>query len=597
MRTFSLLGAKVGRPPRRAGVSSTAQDEAPRQERRKMLLSGFFVLLVIFSIGLELNHRYVARRGVAYGQGEGALGQDEGATGQAGIQPGDLLFGLFAILRNVVPPVAMLYLVLWMGARFTQGVYGMSDADEAKRYLRASLFGPPTQRQTAIPTRKLARSAAKARTSQGGAGATVIVENGRVVKPGPNDPVMRIGGPGTLVVYSDSAVLLERAGRLTRVVGPGVTVLHRFEKVRDVVHLRPLSFANSENEKTIRVEGMSRDGIPVVWPITVRYQINDDGWGRHLPTEGRPYGFSEEAVLKACSDVWMRGAGSDAMHWGDCIVSVDAKGILRDILATYPLDRLIQPLRDLIDLLSSHFNEGELLNLCELLDVPSEESIDRSRLDIARSLVRYLELNGRIVQLIDMAKQLRPEQEGLWEQTRYPRQQVMEDLENQLRERAPSHGARILSLELHNLELRDPVIQQWIETWQAKWKRLADEQLATARAERAFELRRSDAAFQELLRAIKEELENLEDDDDSMAQKVLVVHLIETLRHRATNARSSPLIRDLHSATRLWKALEALLQSGEQSDEPGAAVSPDRPLPGTDPEEGGDYGGDDPPSV
>jgi hypothetical protein len=586
MRLLSLLGTKTRRAPRRVGVSPAAQDEGPRQERRRTLLTGFFVLLVFFSIGLELDRRYFGASRAIHSQSAGAPGQDEGATDQAGIKLSDIVFGLFAVLRNMIPPVAMLYLVLWMGARFAQGVYGMSDSDQAKRYLWASLFGASKPRQSPIRAGRLARGSAGARTPRAEAGSTVIVEHGRVVKPGPNDPVRRIGGPGKLVVYADSAALLERAGRLTRVVGPGVTVLHRFEKVRDAVHLRPLTFGNSEDHETIRVEGMSRDGIPVVWPVTVRYQINDEGWGRHLPTEGRPYDFSEEAVLKACTDVRMRGpTRSDHMHWGDCLVLGDAEGILRDILATYPLDRLIQPLHNLIDLLARYLKARELLNLCELVDVPNEDLIDRSHPgNIATSLVRYLELNGRIGQLIDLLKQLHPEHEGLWEQTRYPRQQIAEELENRLRERAPNHGARILGLELHNLELRDPVVQQWIETWQAKWKGLADVELGTAQAKRAFHLRRSDAAFQELLLAIKDGLDSLDYDDDSLSQDVLAVHLIESLRHRAANPRSSPLIGDSRNAASLWKVLEPLIEPSEQPDGPQEADDSRRSLPGTDQE-------------
>jgi hypothetical protein len=272
---------------------------------------------------------------------------------------------------------------------------------------------------------------------------------------------------------------------------------------------------------------------------------------------------------------------------------VDAAGILRDILATYPLDRLIKPVHNLIDLLVDNLTAQELLDLCELVDVPHEDLTNTSQPEkIATSLVRHLELNSRIGQLIEILRQVHPEHVGLWEQTRYPRQQIAEELENRLRERAPDHGARILSLELHNLELRDPVAQQWIESWQAKWKGLAALEMGTARAKRAFHLRRSDVALKELLLAIKEGLESLETDDASLWQDVLALHLIETLRHRATNPRSSPLVGDLRSAAGLWKVLEALIQSGEQPDGPGASSTPSHPLPGTDPEGGEGAKGD-----
>jgi hypothetical protein len=61
-----------------------------------------------------------------------------------------------------------------------------------------------------------------------GFGRHLLIKEGEVAA-GENGPVGRVGGPVSLVVYSDSAPVTEQGGCLKRVLGPGLTQLEPFE--------------------------------------------------------------------------------------------------------------------------------------------------------------------------------------------------------------------------------------------------------------------------------------------------------------------------------------------------------------------------------
>ena len=79
--------------------------------------------------------------------------------------------------------------------------------------------------------------------------------------------VEKIGGPATLIVYANSAVVLEQAGRLTRIFrGPETLKLKPFERVWDVLDLRPQSWPFEVNART-------KDGIPIKYEANVQFQL------------------------------------------------------------------------------------------------------------------------------------------------------------------------------------------------------------------------------------------------------------------------------------------------------------------------------------
>jgi hypothetical protein len=257
----------------------------------------------------------------------------------------------------------------------------------------------------------------------------------------------------------------------------------------------------SLQSRTVKVKGMSREGIPVVWPLDIHYRVDDQGDGFHPATGNQPYVFSEDAVLRASSArLMLEPDESKHLDWGDLMAGA-AEGALRDLLARYPLDRLIRPLYD-----------GDTL----------------------------------------------------------PRQEIEAELEDALRASGANQGAKLLRVDLQNIELEDPVAQQWVERWQAEWKRLATEELARGEAERAYQLERIRAEAQGMLVAITEGLEQMDGVSRLTSADIVSLRLIETLRQIAEHPRAFLRIPFPEQLIATWEQLRQLIESSAQSLPPQA---------------------------
>ena len=222
-----------------------------------------------------------------------------------------LNFWLFVLL-NMVPGLVAMVIVCWLAASFVQSLYGLKSRGEGWGFLVHYLFGQPSFKPFLL---------VKEGAIQG--------DEGHVLR--------RVGGPGGLIIYNDSAVVLERAGRLTRVLGSGFYYLERFEKVWDVIDLRPQRWE-------FAVEAMTKEGIPVTCHADISFKIDDGGQKSSLET---PHPMTKEAVFKASTNKWIREADRTdpdrLMKWTKRVIIADTEGSLRSILACYPLDQLIDP--------------------------------------------------------------------------------------------------------------------------------------------------------------------------------------------------------------------------------------------------------------
>lgn len=138
------------------------------------------------------------------------------------------------------------------------------------------------------------------------------------------------GGPGGIFVTSDSAVILEKAGRLTRLVrGPQLVELDHFEKVWDVLELYP-------HRWVFEVGAITKDGIPITYATDVRFQIDLTG----TPEE------QEAAILRAAACKWIRDSWRTEpdrlMTWPKRVIISATEGNMRTILARYDLDQLLE---------------------------------------------------------------------------------------------------------------------------------------------------------------------------------------------------------------------------------------------------------------
>jgi len=225
--------------------------------------------------------------------------------------PGLLLTWQFwvAVAVNMLPAIVITIIVFFLASRFLKSVYGLEKRREGFDFLARSRFG------------------------QAGFSPFIKVDGGRRTLNA-DGILTKIGGPGSLIVFNDSAVVLEKAGKLTRVMGPGFHTrkLERLEKIYDIIDLRPKQWV-------YEVGAMTKEGIPVTWDVEVRYQIDDGG---NSPTPEEPYPFSEEAVFKAATCKWRREVTrAQDMSWEGRVIIGATEGALRSILARRHLDELI----------------------------------------------------------------------------------------------------------------------------------------------------------------------------------------------------------------------------------------------------------------
>lgn len=150
----------------------------------------------------------------------------------------------------------------------------------------------------------------------------ILVKDGAIA--GGSEVLQQTGGPGGLVLYQESAVVLEKHGVISRVMlGPSFPDLEPFERVWDVIDLRPQRWV-------FDVSAITADGIPINYDADVHFQV-------------RP---TEEAVLKAALSTWIREAHRTEpdrlMTWTKRVVIGETEGALRSILAHYTLDDLLK---------------------------------------------------------------------------------------------------------------------------------------------------------------------------------------------------------------------------------------------------------------
>jgi regulator of protease activity HflC (stomatin/prohibitin superfamily) len=223
-------------------------------------------------------------------------------------QPRALLTGWFwlSVLINMGPVVIVVGAAWWLAGRFAQRVDEFDDLGQAIKFLMRRRFGKV------------------------GFSPFVTLSQGTVVLD--RYDVVPHGGPATLVVHNDTAAVLQKAGQLTRVLGPGFSVLEPFEKIYNIIDLRPKCWE-------LAVNAMTKEGIPITWEVEVQYQINDNG---QKPSDQAPYPFVEEEVFQAATTEWRRERdGVQDIDWEGWIVVSQTQGTLRSILARRCLDELI----------------------------------------------------------------------------------------------------------------------------------------------------------------------------------------------------------------------------------------------------------------
>jgi len=198
-------------------------------------------------------------------------------------------------------------------------------------------------------------------------GHYLLIREGQIVPRYRASSLAKMGGPGYLIIYADSAVVLERQGRFTRVLGPGYFFLMPFETVRRVVDLRPQT-------RSMQVKAVTKEGIPIQVDMELEFQLRQrvnlppkvkkppslrariktclrrvlnlilrrrEGAVRPSPLPEQPFPISWSAIYKAVFKGEM-ASKDEVYHWDD-LIPIIARSQLRTILRQYKLDRLVEP--------------------------------------------------------------------------------------------------------------------------------------------------------------------------------------------------------------------------------------------------------------
>lgn len=140
-----------------------------------------------------------------------------------------------AVLANLVPVAAALWLGFRVGAHYLADLFELENPSTASRYLWPSLFGldHPSYPKLEIST-----------------GDLDLIDH--------DHPLFAIGGPGYLKIHLGHAAVLEDLEGRPRAYGPSnLQFIQGFERLRDVIDLR------DQAGRVDTVRAMTRDGIAV----------------------------------------------------------------------------------------------------------------------------------------------------------------------------------------------------------------------------------------------------------------------------------------------------------------------------------------------
>ncbi len=146
----------------------------------------------------------------------------------------------------------------------------------------------------------------------------------------PDGSLVRFGGPGELVVQQGHAVILERNGQVSRIVGCGPTWLQPFERVGMIVPLV------TRTEQIVVSQVVTKDRVVIdEIELVVFHKVYSGEEQNQVVNGDMAY---DPTILT--TKVWS-GSGSD---WREAVKSISSR-MLRDVAGGYTLEEIV-PLTD-----------------------------------------------------------------------------------------------------------------------------------------------------------------------------------------------------------------------------------------------------------
>jgi hypothetical protein len=334
--------------------------------------------------------------------------------------------------RYLLAPWVVLFLLIFAGINYVRISYSLPNLKSALNYFVACMFGMQ------MPILVISDGKAQTSSTQ-------------------EHIILKVGGPGYLVIQSGNVVSLEDISGKVRVVGAGRHFISRLESVKEIASLEE-RFAHIE-----RLSATTKDGIEIlVRDIRYRYRLCCDPKSNNEPgsQSDNLFSFSEEAVIQMTYNRTLAPNGISTWHMA---VNQVVEAVITDYIRQHPVDSITAPQTQGIDALA--------------LD---------ARGDIYRELYSQ---SGR----------------------------------NRFREK----GAELIWIDIGHFETPEKtVIEQRVNTWQARWLGNANVVRATGEAQRTAsqELGRAEAQA-EMLKNIVHSLESIGAPGEARQQNIRALYL------------------------------------------------------------------------
>lgn len=172
-----------------------------------------------------------------------------------------------------------------------------------------------------------------------------VVENGAVTVDTSKGLLAKLGGPGALVVRPGNAVALERGGKTSRIVGPGVYPVKRLELIKKPVEVKGVIDLRPQFLRDTALQVLTKDGIPLNVEASVSFQIEPKSVTDKRPSSlfeggeatskvlGEPEYPVYEATIQKAVFATTAGGWKGLFPWG-------AYARLYDVVGAYTLDQI-----------------------------------------------------------------------------------------------------------------------------------------------------------------------------------------------------------------------------------------------------------------
>ena len=399
------------------------------------------------------------------------------------------------------------------------------------------------------------------------------VQEGRADPDGPAT-MREIGGPGFLSVGHDSAVVTSRLGELKRVIGPGFHELDTFEKVWDVIDLRP-------QRRIINVSMMTRDGIPISCQASIRFRINDGG---QKSSPDVPFPFDKKAVIKAAT-IKRRKAGGVVQDWTQLIAFGALDGAIRDRLEQHNLDEFLNLSKKTS---SKGYSSDDSPPPVDFLSLSEESSSDedfsggtkpRDSSDSDDSPPSDFLSSSEESSSEDFSEELMSK-DSSDKDSPLLIVELEEEIFKAVRDSGKKMGIIVEQVQLGPIQPdEEAVSRQWLEAWQSEWQNFAARQITVGEVTQKglVELTRVQTQV-ELITRMVPIIQQLHEEGGEEARQVLLLRFLNVMQAMADQ---EPLVRHLmFQQAGFLQDVIAKLYGHEQMNH---LISPDDQKPGDQP--------------